>query len=112
MAPEKTLARISAGDVEGYEIHHGETEVFGADSLTEIEGRIISVNAGNITGTYLHGIFDNDSFRMEFLNEIRKSKGLPTRGPTAYDLEPAFDRLAETVRSSVDMDQIYRLMGL
>jgi hypothetical protein len=28
----------------------------------------------------------------------------------AYDLEPAFDRLAEAVRSQLDMNAIYRLL--
>jgi hypothetical protein len=29
-----------------------------------------------------------------------------------YDLEPAFERLAATVRESVDINAIYRQMGL
>ena len=29
-----------------------------------------------------------------------------------YDIEPALDRLADVVRSSLDMEAIYRLMGL
>ena len=29
-----------------------------------------------------------------------------------YDIEPALDRLAEVVRASVRMDEIYRIMGL
>jgi adenosylcobyric acid synthase len=29
-----------------------------------------------------------------------------------YDIEPALDRLAEVVRQSVQIDEIYRLMGL
>jgi hypothetical protein len=30
----------------------------------------------------------------------------------AYDLEPAFERLAATVRKSLRLDEIYKLMGL
>jgi cobyric acid synthase CobQ len=113
MAPEKTLTRISlTGNIEGYEIHHGETEVFSADSVNEFEGRVLSVTSGNIYGTYLHGIFDNDIYRNDFLNKIRIRKGLLDLPPTAYNLEPAFDRLAESVRNSVDMDKIYSIMGL
>jgi hypothetical protein len=29
-----------------------------------------------------------------------------------YDLEPAFDRLAEVVRRCLNMEKIYQLMGL
>ena len=34
---------------------------------------------GTIVGTYMHGIFENDSWRNQYLNLIRKSKNLPTK---------------------------------
>ena len=33
---------------------------------------------GTIAGTYIHGIFENDNWRDQYLNLIRKSKNLPT----------------------------------
>ena len=41
-------------------------------------------------------------------------RGLPPVGQLVgrYDIEPALDRLAEVVRASLRMDEIYRLMGL
>ena len=33
---------------------------------------------GTIAGTYIHGIFENDSWRDQYINLIRKSKNLPT----------------------------------
>ena len=33
---------------------------------------------GTIAGTYLHGIFENDKWRAQYINLIRKSKKLPT----------------------------------
>jgi len=33
---------------------------------------------GTIVGTYIHGIFENDSWRVHYINLIRKSKNLPT----------------------------------
>ena len=41
-------------------------------------------------------------------------RGLPPLGGSTgrYDIEPAFDRLADAVRASLRMDEIYRLMGL
>ena len=32
---------------------------------------------GTIAGTYIHGIFENDNWRSEYINLIRKSKNLP-----------------------------------
>ena len=32
---------------------------------------------GTIAGTYIHGIFENDSWRDQYINLIRKSKNLP-----------------------------------
>ena len=32
---------------------------------------------GSIAGTYIHGIFENDSWRDKYINLIRKSKNLP-----------------------------------
>ncbi len=65
-------------------------------------------------GTYIHGVFDADEFRRWFIDRLRERRSLePVGRPlTAYNLEPAFDRLAEVVRASVDVERIYRLMGL
>ncbi len=67
-----------------------------------------------IWGTYLHGIFDADQFRRWFIDRLRNRKGLSqiNRVRVRYDLEPAFDRLADTVRAHLDMKRIYRLLGL
>ena len=32
---------------------------------------------GTISGTYIHGIFENDRWRAQYINLIRKSKNLP-----------------------------------
>ncbi|MBI4024021.1 MAG: cobyric acid synthase [Verrucomicrobia bacterium] len=69
---------------------------------------------GGIWGTYLHGIFDADRFRRWFIDRLRTRRGLAAVGKVrvAYDLEPAFERLADVVRRSVKVNEIYRLMGL
>lgn len=66
-----------------------------------------------VWGSYLHGIFDNDDFRRWWINRLRQNRGLaPLVRGAVYDLEPALDRLADTVRASVDMDKIYQLLDL
>ena len=114
MAEQKTLKQVKLGNnIEGYEIHHGKTSIRSGQVIMASDDEILGVQNANVWGTYLHGIFDNDQYRMEFLNKLRKSKGLPVRTkPTMYNLEPEFDRLADNVRQNVEMDKIYKLMGL
>ena len=60
------------------------------------------------------GIFDQDELRRWFIDRLRVRRGMPPKGRVCatYDLDPALDRLADTVRSSLDMDKIYQLLGL
>jgi cobyric acid synthase len=123
MAQEKTLERTegthlpSGLKIRGYEIHHGQTE--GTPLIPLVirkDGQIIGAGReeDRIWGTYLHGIFDADEFRRWFIDRLRVRRNLPAMGKVCaiYDLEPAYERLAEVVRRSLKMDEIYRLMGL
>ncbi|MDI6773855.1 MAG: cobyric acid synthase [Verrucomicrobiota bacterium] len=108
----------SRAEVRGYEIHHGRTTVgSGAVSLMKTSKREPAAVGGKNErrwGTYLHGVFDSDAFRRVFVDELRRDRGFrPLRAIQArYDIEPALDRLADAVRSAVDMKRIYRWMGL
>jgi cobyric acid synthase CobQ len=123
MAQEKTLVRTegthlpSALKVRGYEIHHGQTEGIPLIPLVlRQDGQVIGAEAKerNVWGTYLHGIFDADDFRRWFIDRLRVRRNLPAIGKVCavYNLEPAYERLAEVVRRSLKMDEIYRLTGL
>ncbi len=69
---------------------------------------------GRVWGTYLHGVFDSDEFRRWFIDRLRVHRGLPPLGKVSarYDIEPALDRLADVVRKSLNMKEIYRLLGM
>ena len=123
MAKEKTLQLAAATHLasglttKGYEIHHGQTELGNSEVLIErSDGQIIGVKSstGRIWGTYLHGIFDDDKFRRWFVDNLRQSKGLDPLDKVCavYDLEIAFDHLADVFRKTVDMNRIYELLGL
>lgn len=123
LAAEKTLTRrqgahVPSGmEVHGYEIHHGRSDnAISAPLLSFDDGATCGCadQTGRVWGSYLHGIFDSDSFRRWFLNRLRQAKGLPPYSgqPTCYDLEPALDRLAEVMRREMDMDEVYRLLGI
>ncbi|MCP3964880.1 MAG: cobyric acid synthase [Lentisphaerae bacterium] len=122
LKPKKNLSRTSALweqadlNVSGYEIHHGST-VCADEKLISIvsdKGVPVGFAADRIWLTYLHGVFDDDAFRREFIDIIRRDTG---RAPlrkicTTYDTEDALNRLADTVREGVDMKHIYKVMGL
>ena len=123
LAREKTLTRTSGRhgpsgkEVVGYEIHHGQTTGKGLEAVVvDAAGQPAgwARRDGRVWGTYLHGLFDADAFRRWWINRLRTRRGLsPLRGRGAgYDIEPALDRLADAVRASVKMDEIYRLLGL
>ncbi len=119
---DKTLTRrtgthqASGRKVHGYEIHHGASasNLPPALRLTEPEQTAGAASAdGLLWGSYLHGIFDADDFRRWFIDDLRQRQGLPPRTAIqySYDLEPALDHLAATVRQGLDMERIYRLLG-
>ena len=123
LAHEKTLTRVSANHLEsglavhGYEIHHGQTDSSELGPLVEKQDGSFdgSTSAGGkIWGTYLHGIFDADEFRRWFIDRLRRRRGLSAIGEarSKYDLEPALDRLADAVRQSLDMNRIYKILGI
>ncbi|MBU4120150.1 MAG: cobyric acid synthase [Proteobacteria bacterium] len=123
LAREKTLTRVAAMhlasgcEVYGYEIHHGLTDRGNLSPLLrreDGEGIGVGADGGRLWGTYLHGVFDADGFRRWFIDRLRVRRGLAPLGRIAaiYDLEPAFERLAATVRRSLRMDDIYRIMRL
>ncbi|MFN3466151.1 MAG: cobyric acid synthase [Candidatus Brocadiales bacterium] len=128
---DSTLPFFVKGHLNGYEIHMGITEGSSSPFLkvTERSGERVEVmdgavgNNGQILGTYLHGLFDNDSFRAGFLGHLRNKKGIaPTNTrrlkPAATHLnfqrsrEEDYNRLAEAVRGSLRMGLIYKAIGL
>jgi len=124
MLEEKTLRQTDATHVpsglrvRGYEIHHGQTGANGTVAVTmeSDAGTALGYASrdGLIWGTYLHGVFESDDFRRWFLDDLRSRCQLAPieRSTQSYGLEPALDQLAVAVREHVDMEQIYRVMGL
>jgi adenosylcobyric acid synthase len=105
--------------ITGYEIHMGQTAYRGVNQpvyLSGIEQFEGAVNeTGNVFGTYLHGIFDNFNWTGKLLNALRRRRGLPEindRLPKNYRdyKEQEYDKLAATVRESLDMEKVYRII--
>jgi adenosylcobyric acid synthase len=109
--------------VEGYEIHMGET--LSAErpfsTIRKRNGMPVDVRDGAISanglvwGTYIHGIFDNDPFRRTILDGLREKKGMaPEACLVNYNemKSAAIEGLADLVEESLDMDGLYKIMGL
>ena len=114
---------LSIPDLSGYEIHMGRTESGGDDVypfiVTGRAGQPCQSPAGAARkdglawGTYIHGLFDNDEFRRQFLNGLRKQKGwdaLPVTRHYRQEKEAKYDRLARIVRQSLDMKRLRQIM--
>ncbi|MBI3743400.1 MAG: cobyric acid synthase [Chloroflexi bacterium] len=105
---------------DGYEIHMGRTTPSSpALRIVERSSEAVDVNDGmldadgRVLGTYVHGLFHNDAIRHSVLRAIARRKGvaLPQLLPFA-SADAEFDKLADAVRNSLDMDFIYRSVGL
>ena len=113
--------------LEGYEIHTGRTTLIGEEGnspflLTERSDQEINFldgaigQSGQVFGTHLHGIFDNDVFRRQVLNNLREAKGwepldMPTVNTTLLK-EEAYNKLAQVVRENINLPLLYKVMGL
>lgn len=107
-------------NLKGYEIHMGTSSgdigLFKLRRLSLNSSLILdgSIN-GNCWGTYIHGIFENDSFRRSIINQARKKNNLPyIKSAISYAVikDRAIDNLADIVRENIDMDFIRRIIKL
>ncbi|OGW21520.1 MAG: cobyric acid synthase CobQ [Nitrospirae bacterium GWA2_46_11] len=122
------LSAMSYQPLKGYEIHMGQSmgdiglfrinRLIELNSLNRLNGSTLFMDGsmnGNCWGTYIHGIFDNDAFRREIIDQARKTKGLDTMNSiTSYSdiKDKAIESLASIVKENIDMDFIKRIIGL
>ncbi|MBR0555534.1 cobyric acid synthase [Ciceribacter sp. L1K23] len=117
MAPEKTVRNTVArslefdADLTGYEIHLGVTT--GPDCVrpaVSVDGRAegaISAD-GRVTGTYLHGLFDSDSYRAHLLSSL----GVEASGANfRQGVEDALDAIAADLERTLSREWLDALMG-
>ena len=87
----------------GYEIHMGQS----GNSRVFYQKR-------NVLGSYIHGIFDEDGIAQSLIKALYEKRGLQFDENQSFDLhsyrESQYNILADTVRSSLDMDLVYRIL--
>ena len=115
-ADETWLSALNGLNVDGYEIHAGVNAFHeGCAPWLYVRGELDGVtNAqGNVIGSYVHGLFDNGALWRAIRDRVRAQKGLSADDsrPLTMDefREREFDRIADIVRASVDMERIYRI---
>ena len=101
---EGLLSCLNGLDYTGYEIHMGRSDT----AQPPIQGR------GNVYGTYLHGLFDAPGVAEALLTALCRRKGLDPSVLTALPAEAyrqaQYDKLADALRRSLDVDYLYRVL--
>jgi adenosylcobyric acid synthase len=116
---------IGDTNVSGYEIHIGLTSYQAGAAhfsvLSANSGSTSPTNEGCISadsrifGTYIHGLFDDDEFRHQFIRAARAFHGLaaPLELHNWKHLrEESLNRLAHEVEKALDMKTIFGWVGL
>lgn len=106
---------------EGYEIHMGQTrKIMSGENISilkTIDGLIKEDGLcnGSVYGSYVHGIFDSEEVLKELAKTILCNKGLSFDEKEITDLETfkqkEYDKLANQLRESLDMDLIYKILN-
>ena len=120
---EGIFSELSGLEVEGYEIHMGETarsvppltyvtERQSGSRLAKMEG----CQKENVYGTYIHGFFDKERIAETIVKALMRGKGLSDslKDRISYQeyKEEQYERLAGYLRENIDMKKIYQIMGL
>lgn len=136
------LRGLSGLSLSGYEIHMGRTEICGGrgpeDTAQLVDYRpepeicrplayVMETqsgskragaqgwNRGNIYGCYVHGIFDQPGIAQRLAEILAEKKGIHIHASvqdySAYR-QAQYNKLADELRKSLDMDRIYAMMGL
>ena len=111
------LAPLAGAKIEGYEIHSG-VNAFGEGVRFWMTPAGACNAAGNVLGTYLHGLFDDGVLADALVRRARRLKGLPESPVSAEQAavsmaayrEEQFDKLAKAVRESLDMEKVYAIL--
>lgn len=107
----------------GYEIHMGHTTPLEksnpftiissrGENPVNVEDGFVSPDS-RIIGTYIHGLFDNESFRTAYLDAIRIEKGLEKLSGHIRPCAPdPFDLLADHLEKHLDISKLMQICGL
>jgi len=105
--------------VSGYQIHHGRVTPHDGSPFVVLKAgvdgsAVDGVSTERCAGTTLHGIFENDGFRADFLAGTAEAAGkrfVASGVPFASIREAQFDRIADAIETHLDMRAIEKLIS-
>ena len=109
------FSTLSGLEYTGYEIHMGQTgwSEQARGNTREQEPPVV-LCSGNVYGTYLHGVFDKGSIAGTVVQALAEKKGIQTEAAEFEDYpglkEKQYDRLADTLREYLNMEEIYGML--
>lgn len=107
---------LSGLEIKGYEIHMGVSEIIDGFPFSTLEVNQDGCVCNNVAGSYIHGIFDNMKVAGAIVKILADYKGVQIEETEEFDFakykEQQYDILADSFRKSVDMDEIYRILGV
>ena len=66
-------------------------------------------------GSYIHGIFDGEGIAQQIVQALARKKSVDLGSLEAFDPErhkqQQYDLLADTLRASLDMNFVYRILN-
>ncbi|RDU24545.1 cobyric acid synthase [Anaerosacchariphilus polymeriproducens] len=121
MNMEGVLKKLEGVELEGYEIHMGNSLLKeGLKPMVTINDKVTNTNkqegAGryNIYGTYVHGVFDKDEVVQTILTSIGEQKGLDVNNMKSINFqefkETQYDLLAAKMREHLNIEKIYEIL--
>ncbi|MPZ12922.1 MAG: cobyric acid synthase [Chloroflexi bacterium] len=116
MTASGMLADVRGAAISAYEIHMGHTTASAApafviareDGATRAEGAMSA--DGTVVGTYLHGLFHNRALVESVVAWLAQRRDVSL--PAATHREDPYDRLADVLRRSLNMDRLRALAGI
>lgn len=116
-----SLSLLSNVELEGYEIHMGESQLKeGSLPSTTIydevskAAKLDGAYKDNVYGSYVHGIFDKEEVAKKIIESIGIQKGIDVSEMTGIDFqqfkETQYDILAAELRKHLDMKKIYEIL--
>ncbi len=117
---EEKVSWPDSQNIKGFEMHYGES-----DLINNKDSEIISLFKNSslgwviekkdksfIGGTYLHGIFENDEWREQWINKIRQKKGLNKLNANAEQnrdkREKLLDLLTDAFERNINIDNLIK----
>mgnify|MGYP002010597013 CR=1 FL=1 len=104
--------------VKGFEMHYGESDLINKEnsdiislfSDTSLGWVIEKEDKSFIGGTYLHGIFENQEWRLQLINRIRQKKGFNKLNNSERNKtdqrERLLDLLTDTFEKYIDIEKV------